>query len=238
MLAAAARAAADAGCGLAVDANQGWHVTATGPNVRWDLDRARAFAKAAADAGVRWLEEPLDMHDVASYARLRSERIVPIAGGELLGDLHAFRPHLQADAYDVYQPDATLCGGAETSLAVARAARERGRAFSPHTWTSGWGLLYNAHIHAASGSGAPLEWPYDPPAWVPEVRDATMDAPLTLDEKGRFHLPDAPGLGDEAALRRHGTRFYDMTPGKLALGFVRQKGLRETIRYARRRRAG
>lgn len=237
MLEAGAEAADEHGVRVAVDANQGWFVDATGPAERWDLDRATAFGEACDRLDVAWLEEPLDMHDVEGMAKLREAVETPIAGGELLGDLHAFRPLFEHGCLDKYQPDAVMCGGAETSLAVAERCRDEGLSFAPHTWTNGIGLLYNAHILAASGFEGPLEWPHDPPGWTPEVRDGVLARTLEL-EDGRFEVPDRPGLGvelDEDALDRYGEKFYEATPGSVAWDLAKDKGLVETIKYAFRR---
>lgn len=238
MLEAAARAADEHGVEIAVDANQGWFVDATGPAERWDLDRALAFAEAAGEHGLAWLEEPLDMHDLEGMAKLREESPVHIAGGELIGDWHAIRPLFEHGCLDKIQPDAVLCGGAEASLKAAERAREEGLKFTPHTWTNGWGLLYNAHILSASGFQTRLEWPFDPPAWTPDVRDGTMEQTLHPTANGTFELPDAPGLGvglDEEELDRYGEPFYEATPSTVAWDTVRDKGLVETIKYALRR---
>lgn len=238
MVEAAGRAATELGLDLAIDANQGWFVDATGPAERWDLDRARSFAQACGGQGVTWLEEPLDMHDLEGMAQLREASPVPIAGGEMIGGWHAIRPLFEHGCLDILQPDAVLCGGAYDSLRTAERCDEEGLDFAPHTWTNGWGLLYNAHILSASGSEALLEWPFDPPGWTPEVRDATMAQHLHPTPNGVFELPDTPGLGvelDEEDLDRYGTRFYKATPGKVAWDVVRDKGLKETLKYAWRR---
>jgi D-galactarolactone cycloisomerase len=84
--------------------------------------------------------------------------------------------------------------------------RERGYAYTPHTWTNGIGLLANLHVACAVGAGPYLEFPYDPPGWTPERRDFMLVEPLRPDGDGRLALPDRPGLGielDEGALARY-----------------------------------
>lgn len=238
MLEAGAKAAEDLGVRIAVDANQGWLVTATGPAVTWDVDRARGFGRACDEQGVAWLEEPLDMHDVEGMAKLRGSVETTIAGGELLGPYHAFRPLFEHGCLDKYQPDAVLCGGSVTSLRVAERCQQERLAFAPHTWTNGVGLVYNAHIAAATGLEVLLEWPYDPPGWTPSVRDGVLAEELSLDDAGGFEVPDRPGLGievDEDLLEKHGERFYEATPGSVAWDVAKDKGLIETVRYALRR---
>lgn len=238
MLETGVEAAEDVGVSVAVDANQGWLVTATGPAVMWDLDRARRFGEACDAHGVAWLEEPLDMHDVEGMAKLRSSVETHISGGELLGDYHAFRPLFDEGCLDKYQPDAVLCGGSKTSMEVAKRCKREGLGFAPHTWTNGVGLVYNAHIAAATGMDPVLEWPYDPPGWTPAVRDGVLEDPLALTDAGVFEVPDQPGLGvklDQDLLERHGERFYEATPGSVAWDVAKDKGLIETVRYALRR---
>lgn len=235
----AVREAVGPGVTIGVDANQAWRVSLVAPAPQWDLARATAFARAAEAFDVAWLEEPLDMHAFDDLAALRERTRLPIAGGELNGGWHDLAPALEKGAYAIYQPDACV-SGVEDARRVALACRERGLAFTPHTWTNGVGLLVNAHLHAAYGTaGKRLEYPLDPPGWTVEARDGLLRAPLRAD-KGMIRLPDRPGLGvevDERALARHATRFYDATPGKVAWSVLRKKGLLETLRIARAKRA-
>ncbi len=49
-----------------------------------------------------------------------------------------------------------------------------------------------------------IEFPYDPPNWIPEYRDFMLTEPMTIDRDGYLHVPDKPGLGvelDEERLR-------------------------------------
>lgn len=223
---------------IAVDANQGWRVSLVGEAPRWDLDRAVGFSKAVETYDVAWLEEPLEMHAFPDLASLRKKTKIPIAGGELNGGWHDLAPAFGAGAYDVYQPDATFSGVTDAQR-IAEEARARKLRFTPHTWTNGFGLLLNGHLHAAFGTpGTLLEYPLDPPGWVPEARDGLL-SPLTADG-GKVRLPAHPGLGavvNAKALSKFGTRFYEATPGKIAWQVLRKKGLRETIRLARAKRA-
>ena len=41
------------------------------------------------------------------------------------------------------------------------------------------------------------EFPYDPPGWIPEARDAMLAEPTRIDPDGFVTLPETPGLGIE-----------------------------------------
>jgi len=111
-------------------------------------------------------------------------------------ELEAFEA---ADALDVYQPDAVLAVGLLRARALALRVLERGRWFTPHTWTNGIGLLANLHLTAAVGGGPYIEFPYDPPGWTPERRDFMLAEPIRVDADGCLTVPNRPGLGIELA---------------------------------------
>jgi L-alanine-DL-glutamate epimerase-like enolase superfamily enzyme len=189
---------------VVVDLNQGWRMPGdVSPPLPYDT--VRRFADELAELGVRWLEEPLDGEDVSGHARLRRETRVPVAGGEMARTPALLDAFLEADALDVFQPDAVLAVGLLRARDLARRARAAGRAFTPHTWTNGLGLLANVHLAAAVEAGPFLEFPYDPPAWTPERRDFFLAEPIRPDADGCLTLPAAPGLGvelDEHAVSR------------------------------------
>lgn len=227
---------------LGVDANQGWRVAAVADAPRWDLDRARRAARVCADAGVAWLEEPLAMDAYEELATLTAQSPVPVAGGELHS---AGYPELammvDRGSYDVFQPDAVFTGGIAQTVRVINRVRAAGLAYTPHTWTNGVGLAINLHLHAASGFGDTrlLEYPYDPPGWTPEGRDAMLTEPL-MAEGGRLAVPHQPGLGvtvDRRALRRHGDREFVMDRKRLVWFGVRDRGLRAAREIDKAKRA-
>lgn len=191
---------------IMVDANQGWRVDLF-DDVRWDFKRALATARAYEELDLAWLEEPLDQHDYTGYARLRTATTTPIAGGEMLSDLHGFRDHLVHGGLDYVQPDTTFTGGIWTSRKIAAMAEAFDVGFAPHTWTNGLGLAANLQVIAASPNAGWCEFPHDPPGWVPEARDFMLTEPITVDRDGFVTLPSGPGLGVELDLdtvRAHG----------------------------------
>ncbi|HPM78474.1 MAG TPA: mandelate racemase/muconate lactonizing enzyme family protein [bacterium] len=212
---------------IAVDANQGWPVSVVAPTPEWDYDYALNFGKACDDLGIAWIEEPLDLLKWDDMAKLRRAVKTPIAGAELLGDFHEVRALLEHECLDMYQPDATFCGGLTTSKRIMDECRRRDLGFSPHTWTNGIGLMINLHAFAAWEKRRLLEYPFEPPGWIPQCREGVI-APLAVHADGTIDVPQTPGLGlnlDERRLKKFGTCFYVATPLRIAVKTVLEKGL-------------
>jgi len=201
----ATREAIGAGMEIMVDLNQGWRMPG---DIAPALDRAAVLSLAdeLTELDVFWLEEPLVAGDVRGYAELRSATGLRIAGGEMARTTAELLAFMDEDALDVYQPDVVLAVGLDRARTLAGLARQRGRLFTPHTWTNGIGLLANLHVTAGVGGGPFLEVPYDPPGWTPERRDFMLAQPVRVDRDGYINVPDLPGLGielNEEALRRY-----------------------------------
>ena len=192
---------------LMVDANQGWRVHGFAEYPEWDLARARRTARELEELDVTWLEEPLDQFDYRGYAELRRSTTVPLAAGEMLSDLHGFRDMVEHRAVDVLQPDAVLTGGILMARKVSAMADAAGIGFAPHTWTNGIGLRINMQVMGSVPNAEWCEFPFDPPGWTVEARDAMLAEPTVVDPDGFVTLPDTPGLGielDEERIAAHG----------------------------------
>lgn len=225
---------------IGVDANQGWPVTIIHKPPIWDLERAARFAKACEEFNIAWLEEPLDMYAFDEMAELRRRTKTPIAGGELTPGLHEHKILFEKESLDIYQPDSTF-SGIDTAVKVMHEAVRRGLDFSPHTWTNGIGFAINLQVAAACPKQKPLEFPYEPPGWLPQYRDGIMKEHFMIDREGCITLPDKPGLGfeiDEQALKQYGRKFFEMTPRGLAIKTIRQRGLLSALKLARQKKQG
>ncbi len=223
---------------MGVDANQGWPVSLIDPNPLWDLQYATDFGLACDDIGMAWIEEPLDMHDWDGMAELRRRVKTPISGAELLGDWHELRAVIEHDCLDKIQPDATF-SGLTTAMKVMQACRERDLHYTPHTWTCGIGLLVNLHAFAAWEHRDWLEYPYEPPGWIPRCREGVIP-PIDVNPDGTIDVPQEPGLGvhlDHRALRKYGKRFHTTTPLRLAIKTIREKGLKTALEIKKKKEA-
>ena len=224
---------------IGVDANQGWRVALIDDAPLWTLERASEFARACAGLGVAWLEEPLDMYAYDELAELCRRSDLPIAGGEMNGGWHEFKVMLEKGSYDIDQPDATMGGGIGDVVRVMEACRKQGLGYTPHTWTNGLGLLVNLQVYAAGPRSHPIEYPFEPPSWVPEARDGLLTEPIRIGADGTVAVPDAPGLGieiDQDKLARYGEKYFEITSRGLAVKTIRDKGLFAALKLARKKR--
>jgi D-galactarolactone cycloisomerase len=202
----ATRHAVEGTMAIMVDINQGWRM-AGDVSASLDFVAARRVAAQLAELDVLWLEEPLAGTDLRGLAALRASAPgIRIAGGEMTRTFAEGLAALDADAFDVYQPDVVLAAGMLRTRTIAEVALARNRWFTPHTWTNGIGLLANLHVAAGVGGGPFIEFPYDPPGWTPERRDAVLAEPIRPGVDGILRVPSVPGIGavlDEAAIRRY-----------------------------------
>jgi D-galactarolactone cycloisomerase len=193
---------------IMVDLNQAWRMPGD-IEAALDVASVRRTVEELGELGVLWVEEPFPGADVQGYARLRAQTGVRIAAGEMTRTLPELLAYLDADALDVYQPDAVLAVGLSRARLIAELALFKNRWFTPHTWSNGFGLLVNLHVAAGVGGGPFFEFPYDPPGWTVERRDFFFREPLRVGKDGCLAVPLGPGLGwelDEAAIARYALR--------------------------------
>lgn len=191
----AAREAVGPDFDLMVDLNQMWRMSGD-IAAALPLAKVQSLAAELHDLGVLWLEEPLPQVDVSGARRVRQSTGIQISGGEMVRSAPEMMALIEADAFDIYQPDVSLAVGMYRARQVAESANLRHRLFTPHTWSNGLGLLANLHVAAGVDAGPYLEFPYDPPGWTPERRDFFM-TPIDIDSNGDLIVPQRPGLGVE-----------------------------------------
>ena len=201
----AVRAALGPDFGIMVDLNQSWRMAGdTSPAA--DLARTRRLVRRLAELDVFWVEEPLPYQDIDGFKTLRAENPgVRIAAGEMHHSVPELLRYLEEDVLDVYQMDVVLAVGMHRARTLAELAQLKHRAFTPHSWTNGIGVLANLHVSAGVGGGPYFEFPWDPPGWTPERRDFMLAEPVMITPAGELAVPARPGLGidlDEEAVDR------------------------------------
>jgi D-galactarolactone cycloisomerase len=176
----------------------------------WTYEQARDAARALAEAGVYWLEEPLARDDYDGPARLRRE--VPgiiITGGEGWHGLQPYRQSLAHGTYGILQPEMRTCAGPLTMRKIGALCEAWEIPIAPHAAT-GLALAGRLQVSAAMGSLIQEIGVLQPDTFPWDVWDAYRpvlhgEAPFTLKD-GAALVPQYPGLGlnvDEKALEKY-----------------------------------
>lgn len=175
-------------------------VIACDSNRAWSVADAIAFAEAARDYEIEWLEEPVVWYDEYRGMRLVRERTgVPVTAGQSEITPHGCRQLLEADAVDGLNFDASLGGGPTAWRKVAGLAELNGVTIGHHEEPH-----IAMHLLAATAQGTYVECfhPDIDPVWYEMV----VDTPAP--ENGSIALPDAPGIGlrlDQGFIDTHGS---------------------------------
>jgi len=83
----------------------------------------------------------------------------------------------------------------------------------------------------------PLEYPYEPPSWIPQYREGIID-PILPDKNAMLQPFTTPGLGftiNERLLRKYGKRFFKLTETGLKIKVIREKGLKAALALKKRK---
>ncbi len=183
---------------IIVDANQN-HISMAYDF--WSLETALDMARELEDLGVLFLEEPLAVRDFEGLRKLAAAVKIPISGGEHCANFYKFKEHVDADTYDILQPDVTLGDiGITGTRKIANYAGAQGKSIVPHVCGLGsFSVNFHAMLQAVvTVENCPLiEYPYDPPLLTDESQQMILKEPVTLNSDGTVSPPDKPGIGVE-----------------------------------------
>ncbi|WP_324651744.1 enolase C-terminal domain-like protein [Georgenia sp. H159] len=156
----------------------------------WDVPFTVAVARATADLGLRWIEEPLPADHLGGYRTLRSRLagLTEIVGGEHEYTRWGVADLVAADVLDLYQPDPHWAGGISETMKIMGVVSAAGGQVVPH----GQSLQANAALTFAA-----------PPSFVPQMEYLgrlmawyqlfLADPIVPVD--GAVPAPTTPGLG-------------------------------------------
>lgn len=160
----------------------------------WSLEAAATICRALAPIGIDWVEDPLWMDrtdDLARLAVLAETLGTPLAGGETLAGLGAFR-HL-IDHAGIATPimDVVWAGGVTAARKIAALAEARARPIAFHDCSGPVTLAVSTHLALALPNVREQEivraFYY---GWYQDL----VDQPPPLKD-GMLTVPDGPGLG-------------------------------------------
>jgi L-alanine-DL-glutamate epimerase-like enolase superfamily enzyme len=171
----AVRMAVGSDISLMVDANQ-----------KWDLYQASLVTGLLKDLDLSWVEEPLHPDDVRSHRILKRRTSIPVALGEHVYTVQAFRDYMEQSAVDIVQVDVCRIGGVTPWLEVAALASAFNIRVCPHA-----GDLMQVHQHLVKAI---------PNHWLLEVIPLWDEGPfmhqIQLDN-GWCRTPVEPGASSD-----------------------------------------
>lgn len=161
----------------------------------YDLPTAIMAGRHFEDYDVAWFEEPLWYDDIEGHQRLAQAISVPIALGEQLYSLDAFKAFVSAKAVHYVQPDATRLGGISEWWQVADLSRAHRLPVAPHV-----GDMMQIHLQVALAHMDCVILEY-----IPWTLECFVEPAIS--KGGWFLPPQLPGAGTELrgdAIKRFG----------------------------------
>lgn len=161
------------------------------------------FAKALDPYGLYFFEEPCWPESIDGLAAINAAVTTPIATGERMTHLAAFRDLFAARACEICQLDITHCGGFTEARRIAALAEAYRIALAPH------------NPQGPVSTAASLEFGFSQPSYIicesvhndVPWRSEVVEEGFVIDEKTRTVSPNTqPGLGvtiNEEAVKRH-----------------------------------
>jgi len=161
------------------------------------------FAKALEPYNLYWFEEPCWAETMDDIAAIQRAVKTPIATGERLVGVHAFRELLEKRAASIIQPDITHCGGLSEARRIAGMAEAYRVAVAPHNPQGPVSTAASLEFGFATPSYVICETVHGDVPWRGDV----VNEGFTIETKGRIVRPNQrPGLGveiNEDEVRRH-----------------------------------
>ena len=152
------------------------------------------FAQALEPYGLYWFEEPCWPEAVDDIAQIQKAVRTPIATGERLVGIHAFRELLERRACSVIQPDITHCGGLSEARRIAALAEAYRVSLAPHNPQGPVSTAASLELGFATPSYLICESVHSDVPW----RNDICTESFVVEPEGRLVRPGTrPGLGIE-----------------------------------------
>ena len=153
------------------------------------------LAERLAPFRLMFLEDPVPPENTAALAKVTRSTPIPICTGEWRYRRDGFRDLIEQQACDLVHVDVAATGGMAEAKKIADLADLYYLPFAAHNITSPLGLVASSHVCAAVRNLNSMELPYhsDQVAW----RWDLVRSPEPLIARGRFVVPQGPGLGVE-----------------------------------------
>ena len=174
---------------------------------------ASILVKEVEPLNLLFIEEPCPPENVKAMARVARRSTTPIATGERLIASFSCRELIEMGVVDILQCDINHVGGITALWKVGAMAEPSGISIAPHACEGPIGGIATVHVDAAMPNFLVQEICSGiEPEMKEKVWEEWLGFPAMRMVKGRFPLPDKPGLGfelSEDALKKYpfgGTR--------------------------------
>jgi galactonate dehydratase len=161
------------------------------------------FAKALEPYDLYFFEEPCWPESIEDIALIQRAVKTPVATGERLVGIHAFRELLEKRAASIIQPDITHCGGLSEARRIAMMAEAYRVALAPHNPQGPVSTAASIELGFASPSYIICETVHNDVPWRQDI----VNEGFCIENKGMRVFPNnRPGLGieiNEAEVRKH-----------------------------------
>nr|WP_121270755.1 galactonate dehydratase [Pedobacter schmidteae] len=161
------------------------------------------FAKALEPYGLYFFEEPCWPESIDDIALIQRAVSTPIASGERLVTIHAFRELFEKRAVSVIQPDITHCGGLSEVRRIAAMAEAYRISIAPHNPQGPVSTAASIEFGFATPGYIICESVHNDVPWRVDV----VSEGFTVEKKGRVVRPNTRlGLGieiNEEEVKKH-----------------------------------
>jgi len=152
------------------------------------------FAKALEPYGLYFFEEPCWPESAEDIALIQRAVSTPIASGERLVGIHAFRDLLEKRAVSVIQPDITHCGGITEVRKIAALADAYRVSIAPHNPQGPISTAASLAVGFSTSSYIICESVHNDVPWRNDIVSETFN----INKQGMTVEPNTlPGLGIE-----------------------------------------
>ncbi len=159
----------------------------------WHLTPALRIAEALEPLALSWIEDPVHLDHLGTLEEYRGACTIPVAAGETLGGLAAFRDLMEREAVDVPIIDLSWGGGFTVARKVAALADAWRRPMAAHDCSGPVALA--ACVHFALHCPNVAEQEITRAFYYGWYGDMVTERPPL--EKGFIRAPSGPGLGLE-----------------------------------------
>jgi L-alanine-DL-glutamate epimerase-like enolase superfamily enzyme len=193
-------------CAVMLDTHTWWKLGES-----YGRETVRDLVAHAGEAGVYWVEEPVEPDDYGGYRAL-AETGTPLAGGESEESVEGLLALGETGAVSFLQGDVRHHAGFTGCWEAVEFCRHRPVEFVPHNFGTWLGLAANAHLVAAAPGTELLEYPVfeddpvldagpdpDPGMYPFDLAFDIVDGTPAVDD-GVLTVPDDPGLGVDVNL--------------------------------------